>query len=143
MTARIRREAGRTGAVAVQAAGALAMLALLALAAALPAAGQPAPPAAGTSVPLDRPLDRGAYLQRMDVELDTWRMKLHGMGEKAEATGQQASTAAETDLRAAWDRTEADARTLRTATTAEWGEAKASFERASGDLSRAWDKTRL
>ncbi len=137
---RVTGSLGRSRAATVQAAGAaLAMLALLALAAALPAAGQTAPPAAGTSVPLDR----GIYLQRMDVEMDTWRMKLHGMGDKAEATGQEAATAAETDLRAAWVRTEADARSLRTATAAEWGEAKSSFERASSNLSRAWDKTRL
>ena len=114
------------------------MLVLLALPAAMPAAGQPTPPASGTSVPLDR----GDYLQRMDAEMDTWRLKLHDMGEKAEAMGQRAATAADADLRAAWDRTEADARTLRAATAAKWDDAKSAFERASIALSNAWDKSR-
>lgn len=122
----------------MQVAGTVMMLALLALAAALPAAGQPTPPASGTSVPSDR----GAYLERMDAEMDTWRLKLHGMTEKAEAAGKQAAIAAEADLRTAWDRTEANARTLRTATAAKWDDAKSAFERASNALSRAWDESR-
>ncbi len=139
MTARLRRTARRTGAVAMQVAGTLMMLILLALAPALPAAGQPAPPPSGTSAPPDR----GAYLQRMDAEMDAWRLKLHSMTEKAKAAGQQAATAAEVDLRAAWNRTEVDASTLRTASAAKWNDAKSAFERASVALSRAWDKSRL
>ena len=124
---------------AMQVAGTLMVLAFLALATALPAAGQPAPPTSTTNVPPDR----GTYLQRMDAEMETWRVKLHGMGEKAEATGQQAATVAEADLRAAWSRTEADASALRTASAAKWDDAKSAFERASVALSRAWDKSRL
>lgn len=122
----------------MQVAGTLMMLAFLALATALPAAGQPASPTSDTGVPPDR----DAYLQRMDAEMDTWRVKLHDMGEKAEATGQQAATAAQANLRAAWDRTQADAGTLRTATAARWDDAKSAFERASIALSRAWDNSR-
>lgn len=103
-----------------------------------PAAGQAAAPPAMAAAP-----DRGSYLQRAEAELDGWRMKLDGMEDKAEATGQAAATAAEADLRTAWVRTEAGARTLRTATAAEWGEAKSSYEQASRDLQRAWDKSRL
>lgn len=139
MTARVRRTARRTGTVAMQVVGTLMALTLLALAAALPAAGQPAPPPSGTRAPPDR----GAYLQRMDAEMDAWRLKLHGMGETAKAEGQQAATAAEVNLRAAWSRVEVEASTLRTASAAKWNDAKSAFERASVALSRAWDKSRL
>jgi len=133
------RGAGRSRAAAVQAVGNAAMLGLLALAAMSPAAGQPIPPAAGPSIPSDR----DTCLQRVDAEMDGWRMKLHGMREKAVATVQETATAAEADLRSAWDQTKADAGVLRTATAAGWEDAKSSFERASQNLSRAWDKTRL
>ena len=138
MTARIRWTARRTGAVVLRVAGTLVMLTLLTLAAALPAAGQPALPASGTSAPPDQ----GAYLQRMGAEMDAWRLKLQGMGEKAKAEGQQAATAAEVNLRAAWSRMEVDASTLRTATASKWDDAKLAFERASIALSRAWDEAR-
>lgn len=114
------------------------MLARLPLAAALPAEGQPALPTAGTGIPPDQ----GAYLQHMDAEMDTFRMKLHGMGERAEATGQQGATA-EADLRAVWSLTEAEIDALCTATAAEWDGAKSSYGRTAQDFSRAWDKTRL
>lgn len=68
---------------------------------------------------------------------------MHGMSDKAEATGQTTATVAETGLRAAWDRTETGARALRAATAAGWVEARASYEQASQELARAWDKTRL
>ena len=114
------------------------MLGLLALAA-LPAAGQPAsPPAVASPAP-----DRDAYLQRVQAEMDGWRLRLHGMADQAEATGQETATAARSDLRAAWSRTEAGARTLQTASTAGWDDAKSSFEQASQDLQHAWDKTLL
>lgn len=103
-----------------------------------PAAGQAAAPPGMAAAP-----NRGSYLQRAEAELDGWRMRLDGMEDKAEATGQAAATAAEADLRTAWVRTEAGARNLRTATAAEWDEARSSYEQASRDLQRAWDKSRL
>ena len=139
VTARVGWTARRAGAVAMRVAGTLVTLTLLTLAAALPAAGQPALPPSGTSAPPDR----GAYLQRMSAEMDAWRLKLHGMGEKAKVEGQQAATAAEVNLRAAWSRMEVDASTLRTATASKWDDAKLAFERASIALSRAWDEARL
>jgi hypothetical protein len=104
----------------------------------LPTPGQTAAPTAIAAAP-----DRTTYLQRAEVEMDGWRLKLHGMEDKAEATGQVAATAAEADLRTAWNRAEADARNLRTATAAGWEEAKSSFEQTSRDLQRAWDRSRL
>ena len=114
------------------------MLALLALAAALPAAGQPA-----RSSIMASPSDHDAYLQRVQVEMDGWRLKLHGMADRAEATGQETATAAKADLRAAWSKTEAGASKLQTATAAGWDDAKSSFEQASQDLQHAWDRTPL
>ena len=114
------------------------MLGVFIAAGALPAAGQPAAPAATGDTP-----DRTTYLQRAEAEMDGWRLKLHGMEDKAEATGQVAATAAEADLRTAWNRTEVDARNLRTATATGWEDAKSSFEQASRDLQHAWAKSRL
>ena len=136
------RGRSRTAALWAAAPGVVAaagMLGLLALAAALPAAGQPIPPSAGASTPSDHT----AYLQRVQAEMDGWRLKLHGMADEAEATGQETATTAKTDLRVAWRKTEAGARNLQTASAAGWDDAKSSFERASEDLQHAWDKTLL
>ena len=118
---------------------AVAMLGLLAAAATWPAAGQPAPHSIVASVPSDHT----AYLQRVQAEMDGWRLKLHGMADQAQATGQETATAARADLRAAWSRTEAGASKLQTATAAGWDDAKSSFEQASQELQHAWDRTLL
>ncbi len=128
----------RTGAAALRPAAAALMLSVLMAAGALSAAGQPAAPAGVSAVP-----DRTTYLQRAEAEMDGWRLKLHGMEDKAEATGQVAATAAEADLRTAWNRTAVEARNLRAATAAGWDDAKSSYEQASRDLQHAWDKSRL
>ena len=121
-----------------QVAAIAAMLGLLGLLAALPAAGQPLPATAAAADP-----DHAAYLQRVQGEMDGWRLKLHGMADQAEATGQDTATAAKADLRDAWSKTDADARNLQTASAAGWDDAKSSFEQASQDLQHAWDKTLL
>ena len=128
----------RAGAAALRPATVGIMLWVLMIAGALSAVGQPLAPGAIGTTP-----DRSTYLQRAEVEMDGWRLKLHGMEDKAEATGQEAATASEADLRATWNRTEVNARDLRTATSAGWEEAKSSFEQASRDLQHAWDKSRL
>lgn len=135
-----RRAGGaRTATATLQAAAVAAMLGLLARAAALPAAGQPLPAPAG-AVPSS---DHAVYLQRVQAEMDGWRLKLHGMADEADATGQETATAARSDLRAAWSKTKTDARNLETASAAGWSDAKSSFEQASLDLQHAWDKTLL
>jgi hypothetical protein len=121
------------------AAATAALLGLLGLAGPLPAAGQPAPTPASPAATSDR----GAYLQRTQDEMAVWRMKMGGMADKAEATGQAAATTAEADLHVAWDKAQAGARNLQTATAAGWSDAKSSFEQASRDLQHAWDKSRL
>ncbi len=138
------RARGHAGTATLHVAATMAMLGLLAVAAAMPAAGQPVPPSAGVTAPSDR----AVYLQRVQAEMDGWRLKLHGMADQAEATGQETATAAKSDLRAAWSRTEAGARSLQTASAAGWDaagwdDARSSFERASEELQHAWDKTLL
>ncbi len=136
------RSPSRTAALWAAAPGIVAaagLLGVLALAAALPAAGQPVSPSTVTSLPSDH----DAYLQRVQAEMDGWRLKLRGMADEADATGQETATAARSDLRAAWRKTETGASRLQTATAAGWGDAKSSFEQASQDLQRAWDKTLL
>ena len=128
----------RGGTAALRPIAAALVLWVLTVAGAVPAASQPAAPTAIAAAP-----DRTTYLQRAGVEMDGWRLKLHGMEDKAEATGQVAATAAEADLRAAWNRIEADARNLQAATAAGWEEAKSSFEQSSRDLQQAWNKSRL
>lgn len=134
---RVRAAVPRIAAPAIAAAA--AAFGLLAVAAAIPAAGQPAAPSTVASPASDR----GAYLQRVQAEMDGWRLKMSGMADQAEATGQETATAAKSDLRAAWSRTEEGARNLQTASAAGWNDAKSSFERASQDLQQAWDKTLL
>lgn len=129
----------RSATATLHAATVAAMLGLLALAAALPAAGQLLPAPAG-AVPSS---DHAVYLERVQAQMDGWRLKLHGMADQAEATGQETATAAKSDLRAAWSKTETDARNLASATAAGWDNAKSSFERASQDLQHAWDRTLL
>ena len=120
-----------------RAAATAALLGLLGLSGSLPAAGQPVPvvPAAASN--------RDVYLHHVQDEMSVWRMKMGGMKDKAEATGQATATNAETDLRSAWHRTEAGASNLQAASSAGWADAKSAYEQASQDLSRAWDKTRL
>ncbi len=133
------RARGHAAAAPLHVAATAAMLGLLAVTAAMPAAGQPAPPSASATAPSDH----AVYLQRVQAAMDGWRLKLHGMADQTEATGQETATAARSDLRAAWSRTEADARSLQTASAAGWDDAKSSFEHASEELQHAWDKTLL
>ena len=135
---RRRRGRARNAAATRRLVATAAMLGLLGLATASPAVGQPRPAAAGAVA-----TDHAAYLQRVQAEMDDWRLKLHGMADQAEATGQDTATAAKSDLRAAWSKTEADARSLQTAPAAGWDDAKSSFEQASQDLQHAWDRTLL
>ena len=60
--------------------------------------------------------DRGTNLRHLQDEMAVRRMKMGGMTDKAEATG--TATAAETDLRSAWQRTEAGAGDPQAASTA-------------------------
>ena len=84
--------------------------------------------------------DRGTYTQKAQDEIKEWRQKLHSFNEKAKAKGDEASSAAETDLKNAWIKAKNTARNLKSAGAEDWESAKASFENASAELTGAWRK---
>jgi hypothetical protein len=106
-------------------------------------AGQPAQ-AQASSIRLaavDGPAaDRESYTRKADDDVQAWQRKVHDFGERAEVKGKEARKATLQGLEAAWDRTQAEGRNLRTATADGWQAARLSFERASHDLSEAWDR---
>jgi hypothetical protein len=115
---------------------------------ALPAAAGQSPPALGSNAPVrlaaggDAAADRDTYTQKARNDMQEWRRKLHDFSEKAGATGKEAGSAAETDLNKAWTKTEAASRRLQTVGAEGWDHARISFEKASHELTDAWDKIR-
>jgi hypothetical protein len=100
----------------------------------------------GTSVRLadtgGSPADRDTYAHRARDEMQEWQRKLHDFGEKAEATGKEASNAAQNDLNKAWTKAESASRELRIVGADGWERAKASYEKATRELADAWEKIR-
>lgn len=121
------------------------VIASFALVGALPAAAQ-----SPTAAPADRPsqtvsvgasaADRDSYVQQAQGKVRQWRGKLDEFGLKAEKDGKEARKAASADLNKDWNRVKDASAGLKTASAAEWEGAKAAFEKASGELSAAWDK---
>ncbi len=109
------------------------------------AAGQP-PLALGSSGPVrlvgddGSTPDRDTYMRKAQGEMQDWQRKLHDLGEKAKAKGKEAGEATESDLDAAWAKTEAASRKLENAGAEGWESAKADFARASQSLAEAWHK---
>lgn len=108
------------------------------------AAGQSTAPATaiqsghdGASTP-----DRSTYTRAMQDDMQQWQQKLHDFGEIARARGVQADNVAETNLNAAWDAMQTEARKLPAASAEGWASAKASYENASRGLADAWDRAR-
>lgn len=87
--------------------------------------------------------DRDAYVRKAQTETQDWQRKLHDLGEKATAKGKEAGEATESDLDAAWAKTEAASRKLQTAGAEGWESAKADFAKASHGLAEAWRKNHL
>jgi hypothetical protein len=113
---------------------------------ALPAvAGQPTPaPRSGTPTRLaadDSTTDRDTYAHRAQADMQEWQRKLHRVGETTEAKGREAGNTAENDLNEVWTRAEAASRKLQAVAADDWESAKASFERASHELTDTWHKT--
>jgi hypothetical protein len=114
---------------------------------ALPAAAQ-SPLAAGSQARVrlaavsDPKVDKGTYTQKAQDDVQEWQQKLHKFSVKAEAKGQQDTIAAGHDLNEAWIKTEVEARKLQTASAEDWESAKVSYEKASRELAREWDKIR-
>jgi hypothetical protein len=113
---------------------------------ALPAAAGPSalPPDSGGSVRMaaagDATADKDSYTQKAQDQMQEWQRKLHDFSVKAEAKGKEASAAAKNDLNQAWTKAEAASRKLQTVGAEGWESAKVSYEKASRELTDAWDK---
>jgi len=111
---------------------------------ALPAAGQPAQPAAPpeTAAGSDPSPGHDTYLGKARADLQAWRRELDAFDTKVEAEGRVDSRAAADRLNVAWANTEAEAGKLQAAGADGWVRAKASFEDASREFTEAFDKVR-
>ncbi len=88
----------------------------------------------------DLPSDRDTYTRKADDDMRTWQQKMHDFGETTEVEGKQVGKSARDGLATAWTNTQIESRKLRDATAEGWQAAKHGFERASHNLSEAWDK---
>jgi len=80
------------------------------------------------------------YVQKAQTTLDEWQRKLNDGADKAADQTRAATTTAEADLRTAWQKTQAEAKRLSTASADQWERAKSSFEQASDDLKDRWNR---
>jgi hypothetical protein len=118
----------------------------LVLIGALPAAAGQSGLARGAGAPAqlaaddDATGDKDTYAQKAREEMQEWQRKLHDVGAQAQAKGQEAGNAAGDDLNVAWTKAKAASGKLQAAGAEDWESAKASYERASNDLARAWHR---
>jgi len=82
--------------------------------------------------------DHADYAQKARAELKVWRIKLDEYGLYAMADAQ----ATRKDLNAAWTKTKDSLDRMETASAADWEDAKASYKKASDELSATWTKGR-
>ncbi len=100
-------------------------------------------PGAGAAIRLaadNSTSDRDTFTQKAHDEMQDWQRKLHDFGKQAEAKGQEAGSAAKSDLDDAWVKAQAASRKLQTVGAQGWDSAKASYEKASHGLAEAWHK---
>jgi hypothetical protein len=90
----------------------------------------------------DSSADRDTYNRNAQDKIQEWQRKLDDFAAKTANKGAQAGTATENGLNKAWTKTQTEAQKLQTVGAQGWDAAKASFEKASRDLSDAWDKVR-
>jgi hypothetical protein len=102
------------------------------------AAAQSTPSSASTQAAADR----DTYAQQTRDSMQQWQQKLQTFGETAKAKGQEAGSAAQSDLNKAWADAQVQAHKVETASAEGWATAKASFEKASQGLADAWNKVR-
>jgi hypothetical protein len=80
------------------------------------------------------------YIEKTQSTLDEWRRKLNATADDAGAHARATGNAADADLNAAWQKTQAAAKQVATASASQWDKAKSSFERASQDLTDRWNR---
>jgi len=104
------------------------------------AVGQPA--SSQTQAATGAPDDRDSYTRNAQEKIHDWQAKVDDFTAKTAAKGQHVATVAETGLQTAWSKTQTEAQRLQTVGATGWDSAKSSFEKASRDMSDAWDKVR-
>jgi hypothetical protein len=125
---------------------AAAVIGPLMLFGALPAAADPSSLdlRAGTAVRLaatgDPAIDHDSYTQKARDDMQDWQRKLREVGDRAEAKGKAAGTAADDGLNQAWTKAKTASDRLQTIGSEGWDSAKTSFEQASHDLAESWHK---
>ena len=87
-------------------------------------------------------VDRDTSTQTARNAMQEWHQKLHDFGEKAKAKGQEEGNVAGNALNTAWTKAAAEQQKLQSASAEGWESAKISFEKASHDLKKVWDKIR-
>jgi small-conductance mechanosensitive channel len=121
---------------------ALIAIAILTMIGALPAAAGAADTSVQTATSADSTPYQATYIQRARSDMQEWQKKLKDFSERTAAEANRESNAADNDLKAAWAKTQVEAGKLQTASADGWENAKISFEKASRELSDAWDKIR-
>ena len=84
--------------------------------------------------------DRDSYIRRAHDDVQEWQQKLANFGKRTEAAGKHVGNAAQSDLNAAWTKTEAASHRLENAGADGWESAKIAFEDASDDLADTWHR---
>jgi len=69
--------------------------------------------------------------------------KLKDFGRKTETDGTEPGSAVEGDLNKAWTNAQVASVDLQTAGAEDWESTKTSFEKATRELAKTWDKIRL
>jgi len=110
------------------------------LIAALPAAGQSARSVNSNALALNSASDRDTYIQMARGEVREWQQKMRDFSDGAQTKATEANKVAVDDLTRAWTRTEAASHRLENAGTADWQDAKASYQAESRKLVLAWHK---
>jgi len=80
------------------------------------------------------------YLDKAQGTVDEWRRKLNAAADDAGTHARATGKAADADLNAAWQKTQAAAKQLAAASSSQWDKAKSSFEKASQDLTDRWNR---
>jgi len=81
---------------------------------------------------------KDAYLQKMGDEMTEWRQKMDAAGERAEATGHEASADVKEHLKQAWTAAEQGWRKLKAESAEGWDKAKTAYERSTAELRAQW-----
>ena len=121
---------------------ALIAIAILTMIGALPASAGAPDTSVQTATSADSTPYQATYIQRARGDMQVWQQKLQDFSHRTAAEAKRDGNAADNQLKIAWAKTQVEAEKLQTASADGWESAKISFEKASRELSDAWDKIR-